>query len=338
MMAVPNLVIPDFLKSERMGMSQATYAVRWKHKENVRAYPSFESALDVIDHCIEIKAGGSQLGVGGWTKDFARKVRKKCDAHELFFEGQIRLPQENEDISRFENDLIASKEAGASINRTACLSGRRYVNFESREAFVQFKEKSLKAIQTAEPVLRKHKMKLAIENHKDWRADELVEIIKHFDSEWIGVTLDTGNNISFMEDPMYVIETLAPYAFSTHIKDMAYAMYEDGILLSEVPLGEGVVDLKRAIKLCKQYNPKITFNLEMITRDPLKVPCLTENYWATFDHQHSGRELAGILKKAKASRFELPTTSDKDMAGALEFEELNNLTSLRYAENSLGLS
>lgn len=338
MMTLPNLAIPDFLKNERMGMSQATYAVRWKNKENVAAYPSFENALDAIDHCIEIKAGGSQLGVGGWTKAFAKEVRKKCETHGLFFEGQIRLPQENEDISRFENDLIASKEAGATINRTACLGGRRYVNFETREAFIQFREKSLKAIEAAEPILRKHKMKLAIENHKDWRADELVEIIKRFDSEWIGVTLDTGNNISFMEDPMYVIETLAPYAFSTHIKDMAYGMYEDGILLSEVPLGEGVVDLKRAISLCKEYNPTITFNLEMITRDPLKVPCLTEDYWATFDHPYSGRELANILKKAKEASFDLPTTSDKDMAETLEFEELNNLISLRYAEQSLGLS
>ncbi len=321
-----------------MGMSQATYAVRWKHKENVAAFPSFENALDVIDHCVEINAGGAQLGVGGWTKTFAREVRKKCEKHALFFEGQIRLPQENEDISRFENDLIASKEAGATINRTACLGGRRYVNFGSMEEFIQFKEKSLKAIQTAEPILRKHQMKLAIENHKDWRADELVEIIKGFDSEWIGVTLDTGNNISFLEDPMYVIETLAPYAFSTHIKDMAYGMYEEGILLSEVPLGAGVVDLKRAIDLCKKYNPDITFNLEMITRDPLKVPCLTENYWATFDHPYSGKELAGMLKKAKEARFDLPTTSDKDMAGALELEDLNNLSSLRYAEKHLGLS
>ena len=338
LMAVPELVIPDFLQNERMGFSQATYAVRWRSKKIVDGLPVFENALDVIDHCVTVNAGGSQLGVGGWTKAFAKQVRKKCETHGLYFEGQIRLPQEDEDISRFENDLIASKEAGATINRTACLGGRRYVNFETMDSFLEFKAKSLKSIERAEPVLKKHRMKLAIENHKDWRADELVEIIKQFDSEWIGVTLDTGNNVSFMEDPMYVIETLAPYAFSTHIKDMAYHTYEDGILLSEVPLGEGIIDLKRAVDICKRHNPNITFNLEMITRDPLEVPCLTEKYWATFDHSNSGKELAMTLKRIEGRKFDLPTTSDKDIKSTLIFEEENNVNSLRYAEKNLGLT
>ncbi len=338
LMAVPEIAIPDFLKNERMGLSQATYAVRWKNKEPAAGYPAFENALDVIDHCIKINGGGTQLGVGGWSKDFARQVRKKCETHELYFEGQIRLPQDDEDISRFENDLIASKEAGATVNRTVCLSGRRYVNFDSMESFIEFKKRSLKSIERAEPLLKKHQLKLAIENHKDWRADELVEIIQRFDSEWIGVTLDTGNNISFLEDPMYVIETLAPYALSTHIKDMAYTVYDDGILLSEVPLGEGIVDLKKTIDLCKKYNPEITFNLEMITRDPLEVPCLTEKYWATFDHPYSGRELANTLKRVEGMHFDLPTTSDKDIRSTLIYEEENNVSSLRYAEKQLGLN
>jgi hypothetical protein len=42
----------------------------------------------------------------------------------------------------------------------------------------------------AEPILRKHKVKLAVENHKDWRAPELASALKQLNSEWIGVTLD----------------------------------------------------------------------------------------------------------------------------------------------------
>ena len=40
-------------------------------------------------------------------------------------------------------------------------------------------------------------------------------------SEHVGVCLDTGNNVALLEDPMEVVETLAPLAFTTHIKDMA---------------------------------------------------------------------------------------------------------------------
>ena len=126
-------------------------------------------------------------------------------------------------------------------------------------------------------------MKLAVENHKDWRANELVDIMKELNSEWIGVTLDFGNSIALMENPMEVIQSLAPHLLPPTLKDMGVDEYADGFLLSEVPLGEGILDLPKIFALCKQFNPDTTFNLEMITRDPLEIPCLTENYWATFE-------------------------------------------------------
>jgi sugar phosphate isomerase/epimerase len=61
---------------------------------------------------------------------------------------------------------------------------------------------------------------LAIENHKDWTADEMAALMKEKASRWLGVCLDTGNNIALLDDPMATVEALAPYAISTHIKDM----------------------------------------------------------------------------------------------------------------------
>ena len=85
----------------------------------------------------------------------------------------------------------------------------------------------------------------------------MVELIKLIGSEWVGVTLDFGNNISLLENPMEVIKTLAPYSFSTHVKDMGVQEYEKGFLLSEVPLGQGIVDLPAAVALCKKLNPRL---------------------------------------------------------------------------------
>ena len=51
-----------------------------------------------------------------------------------------------------------------------------------------------------------------------------------------GGCVDTGNNISLLDDPMELIEGLAPYAISTHIKDMGVEPWKDGFLLSELPL------------------------------------------------------------------------------------------------------
>src|SRR5690606_19127510 len=161
--------------------------------------------------------------------------------------------------ARFERDVVSAKEAGATILRTVTSTGRRYEIYHSDNDVQDFKKKGMESLRFAEPVLRKHKVKLAVENHKDWRADELATAIKTIQSEWIGVTLDFGNSISLIEDPMEVITTLAPYAFSTHVKDMGLERYDDGFLLSEVPLGKGILDIPHIMAECEKHNPVVNF-------------------------------------------------------------------------------
>lgn len=332
------MTIPDILKGTRMGIVVHSYASRWNSKVESNKFPGFVNAIDLIEHCAKIQAGGVQVGVNNWSQDFAKKVRDRREKLGLYLEGSIGLPKNSEDVSTFEKEVISAKEAGATILRTVCLGGRRYETFDSLAAFKEFKTNSMASLQRAEPIVRKHKMKLAIENHKDWRANELVDIIKQIDSEWMGVTLDFGNSISLMEDPMEVVKTLAPFVFSTHVKDMGVEEYENGFRLSEVPLGKGYLDLPAMVNLCRQYNPEITFSLEMITRDPLDIPCLAANYWNTFENIPAA-ELARTLQMVKRNKYKssLPRVSQLTNEGRLAVEEDNILLSLSYSRDKLGL-
>ena len=56
----------------------------------------------------------------------------------------------------------------------------------------------------------------------------LLDLLGRLSSDRIGVTLDTGNAISLLEDPMGVIEVLAPHALTVHFKDMGVAESADG--------------------------------------------------------------------------------------------------------------
>ena len=316
----------------------ATYAIRWRSEVASARYPGFSSALDILEHCRQLNAGGAQVSVSGWAGEFAGEVRDRREELDLYLEGQIRLPREEADVERFEQEIVLGKEAGMSVFRTVCLGGRRYETFDSKEAFEAFKKASYASLERAERVMRRQRVKLAVENHKDWRISEMMALLRHFESEWIGVNLDFGNNISLMEQPMEVIEALAPYTITTHFKDMAMEEYEDGFLLSEVPLGAGVLDLPKAVEICERHNPDVTYNLEMITRDPLKIPCLTEEYWATFEDVQ-GRELAQILRAVHRHQRErpLPLVSNRAPEERLAFEDENNRKSFEYAENVLGL-
>jgi sugar phosphate isomerase/epimerase len=321
-----------------MGVVVHSYWARWNSKTASDNYPSFTNALQLLRHCKEIGAGGIQVTLNDWTDDFTKKMRDEREKLGLYMEGSIGLPKNEADVPRFEAQLVYAKEAGAKILRTVCLSGRRYENFHSQAEFQHFKSIAIQSLRLAEPIVRKHKIKLAVENHKDWRAEEMVELIKLIQSEWVGVTLDFGNNISLLENPMEVIKTLAPYSFSTHVKDMGVQEYEKGFLLSEVPLGQGIVDLPAAVALCKRLNPSITFNLEMITRDPLKIPCLDAAYYETMG-DISSSALAKTLGMVRERKFEgkLPSTSQLTGEQALAFEEKNIVDCLQYSKSKLGL-
>ena len=322
----------------RMGVVVHSYGNRWQSKTVSTVYPGFSSALDLLDHCHRIGAGGVQVVVNGWTDDFARTVRDRREKLGLYLEGSIGLPKKADDVPGFEQSVIRAKEAGATVLRTVCSGGRRYEILHSPDAFADMKKAALVSLKLAEPVLRKHNVRLAVENHKDWRAPELVGMMKQLDSEWIGVTLDFGNSIALLEDPMVVVKTLAPYAFSTHVKDMAVEEYADGFRLSEVPLGKGMLDLPVMVALCRKHNPAITFSLEMITRDPLDIPCLKTDYWATFADV-PGAELARNLRQAREqkSAMALPRVAQLNAEDRLAVEEKNILDCLAYSQATLGL-
>jgi 3-oxoisoapionate decarboxylase len=295
--------------------------------------------FDLLEHCHRLGLAGVQTNPPSNDPEAIKAFRQKLETHNMHLICDPRYPQQESDVAAFDAQIKAFKEAGAAACHAA-LTGRRYEDYASLEPFKQMFERCQKSIALAEPVLRKYKMKLGIENHKGWRSAEQAAWLKRLGSEWVGVCLDFGNNISLCEDPMETARELAPCTFFAHIKDMAVEEYEDGFLLSEVPLGEGILDLKQIVQLLRAKDPGMIFNLEMITRDPLKIPVYTQKYWATFDDSYSplpGRDLANTLAMVKKNR---PTTPLQRIAGLsqeaqLIAEDKNNATCIGYAHQNL---
>ena len=203
------------------------------------------------------------------------------------------------------------------------MTGRRYEDMNTLEDFRQNFERCQKSIALAEPVLRKHRMRLGIENHKGWRSAEQAAWLKRVSSEWVGVHFDFGNNVSLCEEPAATLRNLLPYTFACHIKDMAVEPYEDGFLLSEVPLGEGFLDIKGMVATLRQKDPNMAFDLEMITRDPLKIPIFTDKYWVTFDDSYSplpGRDVAQDrgARQPEQTQEPAPAHHGDESGGAVE--------------------
>jgi sugar phosphate isomerase/epimerase len=310
------------------------------HSYGIRRSSDKDAQLDdpiaFLEFCQSRGACGVQTSLGVREESYIEKLREVLSKHKLYLEGSIALPRDKDDVERFTKEVQSAKRCGATTVRTVLMNGRRYETFDRDDAFRKSHERAVNALLWAKPVVEKLEVRLAVENHKDLQAPELLDVIKKADSSLVGVCLDTGNSIALLEAPERTVELLAPHTFTTHLKDMGVEEYADGFLLSEVPLGTGFLDLPKIVATLRKARPDIHLNLEMITRDPLKIPCLTPKYWATLD-DIPGRRLAEMLAlvRAKAGKKPLPRIGGLSKEEQLSREDDNVRACLRYASEKL---
>lgn len=294
------------------------------------------TALEHLEAAWRIGAGGVQAILPNFEPDYLKRVRQRAEELGIYLE--ITTPLPGPDTSQFERTLAAAKEAGARCIRSVCLSGRRYENFDTLESWQAFVADSEARLGRAAAIAARLKIPVGIENHKDWTVEEMVPLMRRYAGEHFGVCLDWGNNMSLLDDPVETVDALAPFIVNSHIKDMAVAEYEDGFLLAEAPLGQGMLDLPYFLKTIRRYRPDTRFSLDMLTRNPLKITCLTEKYWRTFPSRN-GRYLARTLAMVRAHKPARPLVRIDGLSQEEKerLEEQNVRQCLDYARDHLGL-
>jgi sugar phosphate isomerase/epimerase len=146
-----------------------------------------------------------------------------------------------EDLKRH---VPRAKLLGASIMRIVA-SSMIHVD-EPREPQI---EQSIRMLTQAAKVAEEHDVVLALENHIDFTGPEMLQIIQGVGSEHLKVNLDTGNPIRVYEDPVECARVLAPYAVSTHTKDIATggkggSPADRFPFFPSCPTGKGLVDFE----------------------------------------------------------------------------------------------
>ncbi|MGA7411595.1 MAG: hypothetical protein WBW33_14030, partial [Bryobacteraceae bacterium] len=108
-------------------------------------------------------------------------------------------------------------------------------------------------------------------------------------------------------------------------------------VMAEMPLGQGFLDLAKMISLIQQARPATHVTLEMITREPLVIPCLTDKYWITFP-ERNGVYLARTLTLVSQETGHgkpLPNLAPLSTEERLKREDENVKLSLDYARERL---
>jgi sugar phosphate isomerase/epimerase len=101
---------------------------------------------------------------------------------------------------------------------------------------------------------------LAWENHLDYRAHEVVEIIEGVGSPHLRFLFDMGNAFPVCEDPLDAARIAAPYTVLAHVKDIVVLPWtpaSPGYLAAmyACPLGEGNVPLRAIVDTLRDAAP-----------------------------------------------------------------------------------
>jgi len=147
--------------------------------------------------------------------------------------------------------MIASfdraKAIGADVMRVvgSSLMFRHEPHGPQLEALTKMFKKAVK-------VAEDYQIKMAVENHIDFTADEILQLIENVDSDYFGINFDTGNFLRLLDDPIAGMEKLAPYTFATHVKDLMpdkTAKPTDWHFFAGVPVGQGLIDNEKLAQL-----------------------------------------------------------------------------------------
>ncbi len=326
----------------RYGLAYTSFAVRLQRGRDLirgAGIPALP-AETLVELCRSFGADGCQMDIAQLASRepaYLDGLKRRLDEAGMFLELSVG-GKELEDESRFAGVATVARRLGAARLRVALLHGRRYEDFKTLAAWQEFADHWRRVLPRAKGALDQHRLEVGIENHKDFGALELVELIRSVGSPWLGACVDFGNNVALLEDPLETATLLAPHAVTTHLKDMALRPYERGFELSEVPLGTGICPLAKIIEVLRASRPDVPLCLEMITRDPLKVPYRDDAYWASY----GGRDLARLARfesavLSRAWAEPLPRVSGLSLEAMQAREDENVRISTAYARGTLRL-
>lgn len=133
------------------------------------------------------------------------------------------------------------------------------------------------------PTIEKYGMKIAIENHCDLFADEVVWMVRELNHPLIGACCDTVNSLMVGEGIAESVRIMAPYTYCVHFKDNKIYADPDGTHSVGAVIGEGSVDVQEIMNILREEAPEELDTIDLEIEVPLSMYTLEEGRKVEFD-------------------------------------------------------
>ncbi len=220
-----------------IGLDSFSYYMHWRYAEQ-----TIDALLDRVGalglKALQININGPRhRALTGTTCEHFRRVGAR--AREMGI--ALEVASGGTDPSKLLLVLELARQLGAEVVRTT-------VNQPGSEQVIA---RAATALRQVAPEYEEAGIALAIENHEDLTAAEVVDLIERIDSPAVGAVYDSGNSIPFYRDPIEEARLLAPYVRTTHIKDHIL-VGADGVVWSVgTPFGMGRIPLAEIVEVLR---------------------------------------------------------------------------------------
>jgi sugar phosphate isomerase/epimerase len=175
--------------------------------------------------------------------------------------------------------------------------GDRHDRFRTGTRWPEQIDATVEVLTRLTPKLRELGVKIAIETHADITTDELLGLLDRLDPDVAGVTLDTGNLVMRLEDPVKAVARLVPRVLSTHVKDCVLASTQRGLAWQARPVGSGILPMPDLLAPIILANPRVHLSIELHPRTydlPINDPT-----WLSFFPGLKSSSLASVVELAR---------------------------------------
>ncbi len=221
-----------------LGLDSFSYYMHWRHGGQ-----RIDQLLDRVHGmglaALQININGPRhRALTGTTVAHFRRVGKR--ARDLGI--ALEVASGGTDPSKLRLVLELARQLGAQVVRTT-------VNEQGREDVIKRAAVSLGEVA---PEYEETGIALAIENHEDLTAAQVVDLIERIDSPAVGAVYDSGNSMPFYQDPVAEARLLLPYIKTTHIKDHILVRHGDAVWSVGTPFGMGRIPLAEIVDVLRE--------------------------------------------------------------------------------------
>lgn len=297
-----------------------------------------------LDYCAERKAKVVHFSeirfIGSLEEQNLRRVREH--AEKLGIEIEIGMRSICPTSKMFDAEAGTAEEQLTRMIEAARIAGSKIVravlgSMEDRRPgpIEKHIESTVKVLRNIRSRAVDNGLKIAIENHAgDMQARELKSLIEQAGPDFVGACLDSGNPLWTIEDPHLTLETLHPYALTSHVRDTAVWRVPEGAAVAWVRMGEGNVNIDEYARKYAALCPGRALSLEIIVTGPRIFAYRDPKFWDAYRGTPAW-EFQRFVNIAEGGKPRQMEPRSKENAARYEREDLD--ASLEYTKRLLNL-